>query len=632
MNSSIYRFTLDMHSTQSQISIPATLGDTNRKLYISFTDGGNPYKIADGCLAQLSIKRPTGTFLVEFCAIEKNTTVIYDFMQNENTCAVEGLHDCDITLYDAQGKRITSPRFALMVSEKAVNSDDINISDEDSLNIDTIVKAEQSRQAAETVRINSEATRIDAEKQRAEAEEARNQAEALRLSSGERAEQAVARAVAEADRAEEAADRAAADATEAAEAEVTRLVGEIGVVQTMGDSPVAAMSQKATSAELRRVSKRITNLEQGLPEDNFVTDSTVAYVKDVPSTALPYAEVKKIGGMTYKDGNTLKSAKVTEIESVGTNLFSPLIKGVGLNSSTGAETTDNGGASTDYIRVDTAGGGDYCLSGMPYNLFSFIAFYDKNKNFVERTGAGIPSSSSISLLSEMTKANVNPTTIAYIRITVYENSNVSGEISSVDNLQIMLNKGSTDLPYAPYHCDILSIPKEVQVENGINDEVYDFIEWGKDGKSKRNIRVGKVDLGTLSWQFLAQASDGSQIYYSTSLGGFTHFSSNNSLCGEFSLMSHSSAEELKHGEYMTYGIGDSEVIAVAAKDYTDAATFKAAMSGVMLYYELATPEITDISDKLTADNYIGIESGGTITAVNEHGLAVPSEIEYQVEV
>ena len=46
MNSSIYRFTLDMHSAQSQVSIPVMLGDTGRTLRINLSDGSNPYVIA----------------------------------------------------------------------------------------------------------------------------------------------------------------------------------------------------------------------------------------------------------------------------------------------------------------------------------------------------------------------------------------------------------------------------------------------------------------------------------------------------------------------------------------------------------------------------------------------------------
>lgn len=139
MNSSIYRFTLDMHSAQAQASIPVMLGDTGRTLRINLSDGSKPYVIADGCLAKISIKRPTGTHLEEFCTIEGNTTIVYPFSQNENTCAVEGIHDCDITLYGLDGNIITSPRFTMVVSERAVNSDDIVVTDEDRTAMDAII-------------------------------------------------------------------------------------------------------------------------------------------------------------------------------------------------------------------------------------------------------------------------------------------------------------------------------------------------------------------------------------------------------------------------------------------------------------------------------------------------------------
>lgn len=64
--------------------------------------------------------------------------------------------------------------------------------------------------------------------------------------------------------------------------------------------------------------------------------------------------------------------------------------------------------------------------------------------------------------------------------------------------------------------------------------------------------------------------------------------------------------------------------------YTDAATFKDAMVGVMLLYELATPIETDISAYLT-DNYIRVEPNGTIIFENDNAQAVPSEIIYTVK-
>ena len=171
MNSSNFRFVLDLHSTQSQVSLPVTLGDTARVFNISFSDGGLPYTIADGCVAMMSIKRPTGTYLEAFCAIEKNTTVKYDFSQDDvtkNTAAVAGVHDCSVTIYDAEGNSIASARFSMIVSDRVVSRDDINISDEDKTVIDAMIATEASRQDAEIGRVNAEAERQsnEAERQR----------------------------------------------------------------------------------------------------------------------------------------------------------------------------------------------------------------------------------------------------------------------------------------------------------------------------------------------------------------------------------------------------------------------------------------------------------------------------------
>lgn len=50
------------------------------------------------------------------------------------------------------------------------------------------------------------------------------------------------------------------------------------------------------------------------------------------------------------------------------------------------------------------------------------------------------------------------------------------------------------------------------------------------------------------------------------------------------------------------------------------------------YYELEKTIITNMSDILPSDNFIWVNRGGTLTFVNEHGLAVPSEVIYYLEV
>lgn len=175
MNSKFY-FLLDLQVSQSQISIPVLLGDTAREWHISFADGGKAFFIEDGVLAKLEIKRPSGTFINEFCPIKNNTTVVYSFSQNTSTAARAGLHECNIVLYSPEGLTIASARFAMVVSARAINSDDINLSDEDLTAIDAIISAEAARVVAETKRVNAEALRVDAEEDRETNETARETA------------------------------------------------------------------------------------------------------------------------------------------------------------------------------------------------------------------------------------------------------------------------------------------------------------------------------------------------------------------------------------------------------------------------------------------------------------------------
>lgn len=148
MNASIYRFTLDIHSAQSQISLPVMLNDTSRRLYISLSEGGKLYHIADGCMAVVRINRPTGTYIEQFCVIEDNINIVYDFSQYTNTAIVEGLHECEVTLYGLDGGVLTTARFLMVVSGRVVNKESAEITDENWTMLDSIAAEEAKRQVA----------------------------------------------------------------------------------------------------------------------------------------------------------------------------------------------------------------------------------------------------------------------------------------------------------------------------------------------------------------------------------------------------------------------------------------------------------------------------------------------------
>jgi hypothetical protein len=111
-------------------------------------------------------------------------SVRYSFSQNENTAAVEGIHECAIVLYDAEGTRIASPRFTMIVSARIINADDINLSDDDKSAVESMISAEAARHAAELGRINAEAERQTAEYAREQAEQTRSESMKILQESG----------------------------------------------------------------------------------------------------------------------------------------------------------------------------------------------------------------------------------------------------------------------------------------------------------------------------------------------------------------------------------------------------------------------------------------------------------------
>ncbi len=110
---SVFRISLDIHQTQSQVSIPASMGADNVRLIIRLTEKGNPFEIDDGSYAIFSAVKPDGNPLYNDCAIYRNSTIVYDF--TKQTTAVEGITKCQIHLYDPYGHKLHSPRFQIVV-------------------------------------------------------------------------------------------------------------------------------------------------------------------------------------------------------------------------------------------------------------------------------------------------------------------------------------------------------------------------------------------------------------------------------------------------------------------------------------------------------------------------------------
>ena len=177
-NTSNYRFTLDIQSTMSQASLPVRLGDTNRSLFITITEGGNPYILHDGFTAAFVGTKSNGDHLFNHCIIENKSVVRYDF--TAQTANVAGLVDCEIRIYDPEGFVVTSPKFVMVVDERVIYDRDIEFSADEATFLDEIVLTEKNRVNAESGRASAETARNTAEGGRAVAENERAAAETER--------------------------------------------------------------------------------------------------------------------------------------------------------------------------------------------------------------------------------------------------------------------------------------------------------------------------------------------------------------------------------------------------------------------------------------------------------------------
>lgn len=316
MNTSNYRFVLELHSTQSQISIPVLIGDTRIKLLIFLSDGGKPYLIEDGCLAKISIKRPTGTRLEEFCIIENNSIVVYSFEQHVNTAAVEGIHECDITLYDVDNRVLGSPRFTMIVSERVVRRDDVEITDDDFTAVDAMLAEEARRQVRENQRISAENERISAEEERKASEEERNASEDERKTAEDE------RISAEEERKSSEEERKSAE-EERRTFENQRIANENERVAKDAERDAAINNALDTSGRAE------VNSENALNKANRATEAVAEFREEIGTEALIAGQPTIKGSVNYAV-STANSA-LSQADVVRTNLInlSAQVQGIG---------------------------------------------------------------------------------------------------------------------------------------------------------------------------------------------------------------------------------------------------------------------------------------------------------------
>lgn len=115
------------------------------------------------------------------------------------------------------------------------------------------------------------------------------------------------------------------------------------------------------------------------------------------------------------------------------------------------------------------------------------------------------------------------------------------------------------------------------------------------GENKVSTRVGMVDLGTLTW---TRSNSGSTYFFIASFTDMKGDNNTNMACADFTVSAY--VDVLANNKTICYV---SNGLRARDDSYSDAASFKSAMSGIYLYYELANPlEETFINLSLVTQN------------------------------
>lgn len=155
--------------------------------------------------------------------------------------------------------------------------------------------------------------------------------------------------------------------------------------------------------------------------------------------------------------------------------------------------------------------------------------------------------------------------------------------------------------YAPHWHQTRPIPAGILRSAG---SIYDELT-----STEAITRVGVVDLGSLTWTYTSGATyprfEGS---LPSGVQGAAAASVANAKCAKYDTISQNAGYSGSTAKGFSIN-SDGTRIWVWDQSYTDAAAFKTAMSGVMLYYALATPTTTPIDPALNLT--YRTEAGGT---------------------
>ena len=429
-----------------------------------------------------------------------------------------------------------------------------------------------------------------------------------------------------------AEDRTAAEAAaQTAQAVADSLPDDyVTAVEKIAENTAEIGRVKLADKELKRRVDALFDIGQGITH-RFETDSETAYAKTVP-TGAKLMGVKSIGGHSEVIDGEIVSAGTEEVVEQGKNLFDYTDKtyhGANVNK------VENGviytkGLTTTALNIPTIAENKYTLSfkvksnaanqgGLRWSL-------QKGKN------------TSYAHDSSLIKSEVGYTAnTEYQAVATFVATTDFVSLCTIVGMvyDVQLELGDTATDYSPFYQTEYPIPEAIKALPGYGwsaGTARNYVDY----ENKRYVQcVNSVDLGTLTWtagesvSFKTHHLAGQKLTKSYSIAP-------NFICPKYS----TKTQNESWGKTSITGISATSnvngYIYVNDTSYTDATTFKQAMQGVILYYELANPIVTDISNLIPDDflRSLTVEAGGSVTfksGNDDYRIPVPNEEEYIVK-
>lgn len=232
-----------------------------------------------------------------------------------------------------------------------------------------------------------------------------------------------------------------------------------------------------------------------------------------------------------------------------------------------------------------------------------LLFFDENKKFISRTSSA--------------GGNHISTTPVNCRYVGFQSQ------QTTYNNDICLNlhwDGERDGEYEAYSEHIYPLDSDLELRgipklDANNNLYYDGDTYESDGTVTR--KYGIVDLGSLNWHYGSWGNGNSFDYTFSDIVSNVASTLGNIVCAKYTNVTPNNLYSNAYDKTMTL---NNTVLRIVNNDYTDKDTFKTAMSGVYLVYELATPT-TETAD--TFENPQLVDNWGTEEYTDSREVQIP---------